>query len=42
MELHQCLTSRRSIRAFIGKEVGRPVLQKMIEAANRSPSYMNS
>jgi nitroreductase len=42
VELHECLTNRRSIRAFIPKEVGRRVLQKIIEAANRSPSYMNT
>jgi nitroreductase len=42
MDFYQCLTGRRSIRAFVPKEVDRGTIQKIIEAANRSPSYQNT
>ena len=42
MDFYECLTSRRSIRAFTDRQVSRETLQKVLEAANRSPSYMNT
>jgi len=42
MELQQCIENRRSFRSFIPKEVEKPTLTKVLEAANRSPSYMNT
>jgi nitroreductase len=42
MEFYECLESRRSVRAFSAKKVERETLLKILEAANRSPSYMNT
>jgi nitroreductase len=42
MDFYESLTSRRSIRAFTDRQVSRETLQKVLEAANRSPSYMNT
>ena len=42
MDFYECLTSRRSIRAFTDRKVSKETLQKVLEAANRSPSYMNT
>lgn len=42
MELFQCIESRRSFRSFIPKPVDKGTLTKVLEAANRSPSYMNT
>jgi len=42
MELYHCIESRRSIRAFSAKPVDKPILTKILGAANRSPSYMNT
>ncbi len=42
MELYECLQSRRSLRSFGPKAVEREVLERILAAANRSPSYMNS
>ncbi|MGD0231508.1 MAG: nitroreductase [Syntrophorhabdales bacterium] len=42
MEFSECLAGRKSIRAFSAKEVTREILEKILEAAKRSPSYMNT
>ena len=42
MDLYKCLESRKSFRSFIPKAVDKGTLEKIIEAANRSPSYMNT
>ena len=42
MELYKCLQSRKSFRSFIPRKVEKSVLEKILEAANRSPSYMNT
>jgi nitroreductase len=42
MELYKCLESRKSFRSFIPKAVEKRILEKILEAANRSPSYMNT
>ncbi|MBW2137163.1 MAG: nitroreductase [Deltaproteobacteria bacterium] len=42
MEFFQCIEGRRSYRAFLEKDVDRAVLEKVMGAANRSPSYRNS
>jgi nitroreductase len=42
MELYQGLNSRKSFRAFRAGEIERQVLTRVLEAANRSPSYMNT
>jgi nitroreductase len=42
MEFSECLAGRKSIRAFTAKKVGKEILEKILEAAERSPSYMNT
>lgn len=42
MEFFKCIESRRSCRAFLPKNVDKGTLEKVLTAANRSPSYMNS
>jgi nitroreductase len=42
MEFFQCIESRSSCRAFIQKEIDRGILEKILKAANKSPSYMNT
>lgn len=42
MELFECIESRRSFRSFLPKGVDKQTLTKVLEAANRSPSYMNT
>ena len=42
MEFFQCIERRSSCRAFIQKEVDRGILEKILKAANKSPSYMNT
>ncbi|MES0363225.1 MAG: nitroreductase [Desulfobacteria bacterium] len=42
MELSECIQTRKSCRAFLPKEIDKGILEKVLEAANRSPSYMNS
>jgi len=42
MELYQCIEVRRSFRSFVPKAVNKRTLTKVLEAANRSPSYMNT
>jgi len=42
MELFQCIERRRSNRVFIQKGVDKEILLKVLRAANRSPSYMNT
>jgi nitroreductase len=42
MDLYQCMESRRSFRSFLPKAVDRATLTRVLEAANRSPSYMNT
>jgi nitroreductase len=42
MDLLSCLEERQSCRAFVQKKVSKGLLEKVLKAANRSPSYMNS
>jgi len=42
MDIFQCAERRKSYRAFLRKEVDREVLEKILKAANRSPSFRNS
>ena len=42
MEFFQCIERRKSCRAFVQKAVDKEVLEKVLKAANRSPSYMNT
>ncbi len=42
MELYESIEHRRSFRSFIPKPVDKRTLTKVLEAANRSPSYMNT
>jgi nitroreductase len=42
MDAIECINSRRSIRAFLSKPVSRNLLEKVLTAAGRSPSYTNS
>ena len=42
MELYNSIESRRSFRSFIPKAVDKPTLTKILAAANRSPSDMNT
>jgi nitroreductase len=42
MELYQCIEGRKSFRSFIPKAVDKLTLTRVLEAANRSPSYMNT
>ncbi len=42
MEFFQCIEGRRSLRAFVPKDVEKGVLEKILRAANRSPSFMNT
>jgi nitroreductase len=42
MDLYECIESRRSFRSFIPKAVDKRTLTKVLEAANRSASYMNT
>jgi len=42
MELFDCLETRKSFRSFLSKQVDNDVLRKILEAANMSPSDMNT
>jgi len=42
MEFFECIGSRKSFRAFLPKDVDKGTLERVLKAANRSPSYMNS
>ena len=42
MEFRECIAGRRSTRAFTARKVSRKTIQKILDAANRSPSYMNT
>ena len=42
MELFEGIESRRSIRGFTAKPVSQETIRKILEAANRSPSFKNS
>ena len=42
MEFYQCIESRKSCRSFLPKAVDKHTLTKILEAANRSASYMNT
>ena len=41
IEFFQCIEGRRTYRAFIQKEINKGVLEKVLKAANKSPSSMN-
>ena len=41
MDLEQAIHSRRAVREYLQESVGRPVLQKLIEAAIQAPSAVN-
>jgi len=42
MDIFQCIEGRKSYRAFTQKKVEKGVLEKILRAANRSPSYRNT
>jgi nitroreductase len=42
MDFFQCVEGRKSNRAFLPREVDKGILEKILKAANRSPSYRNS
>lgn len=42
MDFFQCIERRKSYRAFIQKGIDKEILEKVLRAANRSPSYMNT
>lgn len=42
MDFYQCLEKRMSCRAFLEREVDPSIIDKILLAANRSPSFMNS
>ena len=42
MEFYECLQSRKSFRSFIPRKVEKSLLENILGAANRSPSYMNT
>jgi len=42
MDAIECITTRRSIRAFLPKPVSADIIEKVLAAASRSPSYTNS
>jgi len=42
MDLYECLVNRSSCRAFTPRKVERGTLERILRAANRSPSYMNT
>ncbi|MEE9610887.1 MAG: nitroreductase [Desulfatiglandales bacterium] len=42
MEFFECLGQRRSYRVFFQKDVDKGVMEKVLKAANRSPSYKNT
>jgi len=41
MDLEQAIHSRRAVREYLEEGVGRPVLQKLIDAAIQAPSAVN-
>lgn len=42
MDLFESLNQRRSCRAFLPAAVEKKTIERLLQAANRSPSYMNS
>lgn len=42
MDFFQCIEDRKSCRAFLRKEVDKAIVEKILKAANRSPSFRNS
>lgn len=42
MDFFKVLEGRSSMRAFLPREVERPLLEKILQAAGRSPSFMNT
>jgi nitroreductase len=42
MDLYECLESRKSFLSFLPKKVEKAALERILQAAYRSPSYMNS
>jgi nitroreductase len=42
MDVAACMEQRKSCRGFLPKEVSRETLERILGAANRSPSYMNT
>lgn len=42
MDFFDCITQRHSCRAFLPKSVSRETIDRILQAASRSPSYMNS
>ena len=42
VDFFECITQRHSCRAFLPKAVSKQTIEKILQAANRSPSYMNS
>jgi len=42
METSEAFESRASRRAFLQKQVDQSTIEKIVNVANRSPSYMNT
>lgn len=42
MELYACLEGRQSCRGFTSRRLDRGTVERVLRAANRSPSYMNT
>jgi nitroreductase len=42
MDFTDCITQRQSCRAFLPEPVSKETIEKVLQSANRSPSYMNS
>jgi nitroreductase len=42
MDVFEAFESRASRRAFLKKQVDQGTLEKIVNSANRSPSYMNT
>jgi nitroreductase len=42
MELYEVIKSRKSFRSFLPKKVDKEILERILAASNRSPSYMNT
>ena len=42
MDLEQCINNRRSIRKYLNKPIPKEIIIKLIEAAQKAPSWKNS
>lgn len=42
MELEECINKRRSIRKYLNKPISKEIIMKLIESAQKAPSWKNS